>query len=120
MPSSDPHLPVPAEDPGPDVGFAQANAAVMYGRDYRKTLALDDSFKRLDAQDRLAAARRALSAQQVAVMDMAAGRGHALPEIVARTGRPLAFIEGLFLGACARLAEHYERADVAQDRDRLT
>lgn len=120
MPSPDPHLPVPAEDLGPDIGFAQANAAAMYGRDYRKTLALDDSFKRLDAQDRLAAARRALSAQEVAVMDMAAGRGHALLEIVARTGRSLAFIEGLFLGACAKLAGHYERAGVVRDHDRLT
>jgi hypothetical protein len=108
------------EDAGPAISFADANAAAMYGRDYRKTLALDDSFKRLDAQDRLAAARRALSAQEVAVMDMAAGRGHALPEIVARTGRTMDFIEGLFLGACAKLVAHYETADVAEDRDRLT
>jgi hypothetical protein len=31
----------------------------------------------------------------------------------------MAFIEDLFLGACAKLAAHYERADVAQDHDRL-
>jgi len=103
-----PAVPAPVEDPGPDIGFAEAEAAAMYGRDYRKTLAFEDSFKRLDAQDRLAAARRALSAQEVAVMDMAAGRGHALAEIVARTGRTMAFIEGLFLGACAKLVAHYQ------------
>ena len=104
------------EEAGPVISFADANAAAMYGRDYRKAIAFEDSFKRLDAQDRLASARRALSAQEVAVMDMAAGRGHALPEIVTRTGRTLVFIEGLFLSACAKLAAHYETADIGPDR----
>jgi hypothetical protein len=118
MSAEDPPLPsvAPEEDVGPAISFAHANAAAMYGRDYRKAIGFEDSFKRLDAQDRLAAARRALSAQQLAVMDMAAGRGHALAEIVVRTGRSLGFIEALFLAAYERLAAHYETADLGPER----
>lgn len=110
-----PSMPVRVEDMGPDIGFAQAQASALYGRDYRKALASDDGFQRLDAVERLARARAALSAQEVAVMDMAAGRGHALDEIVRLTGREAAFVEALFLGACARLAAHYEAVGEADD-----
>lgn len=103
------------EDLGPDIGFAEAQAAALYGRDYRKALASDDGFQRLDAVERLAGARAALSAQEVAVMDMAAGRGHALAEIVRLTGRDTAFVEALVLAACAKLAAHYEAAGEADD-----
>jgi hypothetical protein len=103
------------EDSGPDIGLAEAEASALYGRDYRKALASDDGFQRLDAVERLAAARAALSVQEVAVMDMAAGRGHALAEIVRLTGRETAFVEALVLGACAKLAAHYEAAGEADD-----
>lgn len=112
---TDPFLPAEVEDQGPDIGFAEAQASALYGRDYRTTLASDDGFQRLDAVDRLARARAALSAQEVAVMDMAAGRGHALAEIVRLTGREPAFVEPLFLGACAKLAAHYEAVGEADD-----
>lgn len=115
LPSPDPHLPAPVEDPGPDIGLAEAEAAAMYGRHYRKTLASDDGFQRLDAAQRLAAARAALSVPEVAVMDMAAGRGHALAEIVRLTGREAAFIETLFLDACAKLVAHYQTGGDADD-----
>jgi hypothetical protein len=108
-------LPTPIEDPGPDIGFAEAQAAELYGRDYRKTLASDDGFQRLDAVERLARARAALSAREVAVMDMAAGRGHALAEIVRLTGREARFVEALFLGACAKLVVYYEAVGEADD-----
>jgi hypothetical protein len=87
----------------------------MYGRDYRKALASDDGFQRLDAVERLAAARAALSVPELAVMDMAAGRGHALAEIVRLTGREVGFVEALFLGACAKLVAHYQAAGDADD-----
>ena len=109
------HLPIPIEDLGPDIGLAEAEASALYGRDYRKTLASDDGFQRLDAVERLARARAALSAQEVAVMDMAAGRGHALAEIVRLTGREAVFVEALFLGACAKLVAHYEAVGEADD-----
>lgn len=108
-------LPAPIEDLGPDIGFAEAEAAALYGRDYRKVLASEDGFQRLDAVERLASARAALSAQEVAVMDMAAGRGHALAEIVRLTGREPAFVESLFLGACAKLVIHYQTVGEADD-----
>jgi hypothetical protein len=113
--TTDSSLPAPIEDLGPDIGLAEAEAAALYGRDYRKTLASDDGFQRLDAVERLAGARAALSAQEVAVMDMAAGRGHALVEIVRLTGREPAFVETLFLGACAKLVAHYEAVGEADD-----
>lgn len=103
------------EDLGPDIGFAEAQAAGLYGRDYRKVLASDDGFQRLDAVERLAGARAALSAQEAAVMDMAAGRGHALAEIVRLTGREAAFVEALVLGACAKLVTHYQAVGEADD-----
>lgn len=109
------HIPIPAEDLGPDIGFAEAQAAALYGRDYRKALASDDGFQRLDAVERLAAARSVLSAHEVAVMDMAAGRGHALAEIVRLAGREAIFVERLFLGACAKLVAHYEAMGDADD-----
>ena len=111
----DPVLPIPIEDPGPDIGLAQAEASALYGRDYRKVLASDDGFQRLDAVERLAGARAALSVQEVAVMDMAAGRGHVLAEIVRLTGREAAFVESLFLDACAKLVAHYEAVGEADD-----
>ena len=107
--------PIPIEDLGPDIGFAEAQAAALYGRDYRKALASDDGFQRLDAVERLAAARAALSPQEVAVMDMAAGRGHALTEIVGLTGREAGFVEALVLAARAKLAANYEAAGEADD-----
>ena len=110
-----PLLPTLAEDLGPDIGFAETQAAKLYGRDYRKVLASDDGFQRLDAVERLTVARAALSAQEAAVMDMAAGRGHALAEIVRLTGREAAFVEALFLGACAKLAAHYEAMGEGDD-----
>jgi len=113
--TSDPTLPALAEDRGPDIGFAEAEASALYGRDYRKALASDDGFQRLDAVERLAGARAALSAQEVAVMDMAAGRGHALAEIVRLTGREPAFVETLFLGACAKLVVHYQAVGEVDD-----
>jgi len=109
------HLPIPQEDLGPDIGFVETQAAGLYGRDYRKALASDDGFQRLDAVERLAGARAALSAQEVAVMDMAAGRGHALAEIVRLTGRETAFVETLLMGACAKLVAHYEAVGEADD-----
>ncbi|TCS16511.1 hypothetical protein [Caulobacter sp. BK020] len=108
-------LPIAIEDLGPDIGFAEAQAAALYGRDYRKALASDDGFQRLDAVERLAGARAALSAQEAAVMDMAAGRGHALAEIVRLTGREAAFVEALVLGACAKLVTHYQAVGEADD-----
>ena len=111
----DPVLPIPIEDPGPDIGLAQAEASALYGRDYRKVLASDDGFQRLDAVERLAGARAVLSVQEVAVMDMAAGRGHVLAEIVRLTGREAAFVESLFLDACAKLVAHYEAVGEADD-----
>jgi len=108
-------LPIPREDLGPDIGFAEAQAAGLYGRDYRKALASDDGFQRLDAVERLSGARAALSVQEVAVMDMAAGRGHALAEIVRLTGREAGFVEALLLGACAKLVAHYEAVGEAED-----
>ncbi|MBO9709343.1 MAG: hypothetical protein J7521_14150 [Caulobacter sp.] len=105
----------PVEDLGPDIGFAQAQAAQLYGRDYRKALAGADGFQALHAQERLAAARAALSVQEAAVMDMAAGRGHALAEIVRLTGREADFVEALFLGACEKLVLHYQTAGDADD-----
>lgn len=108
-------FPTPVEDLGPDIGFAQAQAAELYGRDYRKVLASDDGFQRLDAVERLAGARAVLSAQEVALMDMAAGRGHLLAEIVRLTGREAAFVEALFLEACAKLLAHYEAVGEADD-----
>jgi hypothetical protein len=113
--TTDPVLTVLTEDPGPDIGFAEAQASALYGRDYRKALASDDGFQRLDAVQRLARARTALSAQEVAVMDMAAGRGHALAEIVRLTGREPAFVEILFLNACGKLVTHYEAVGEADD-----
>ena len=109
------NLPTPIEDLGPDIAFAQTQAAELYGRDYRKVLASDDGFQRLDAVERLAGARAALSAREVAVMDMAAGRGHALAEIVRLTGREPAFVETLFLEACAKLVVHYQAVGEADD-----
>ncbi|MDR6531873.1 hypothetical protein J2800_002626 [Caulobacter rhizosphaerae] len=103
------------EELGPDIGFAEAQAAALYGRDYRKALASDDGFQRLDAVERLARARAALSVQEVAAMDMAAGRGHALAEIIRLTGRETAFVEALVLAACAKLAAHYEAVGDADD-----
>jgi hypothetical protein len=108
-------LPTLIEDLGPDIGFAQTQAAELYGRDYRKALASDDGFQRLDAVERLAGARAALSVQEVAVMDMAAGRGHLLAEIVRLTGREAVFVETLFLEACAKLVTHYEAVGEADD-----
>jgi hypothetical protein len=108
-------LPLSIEDPGPDIGFAEAQASGLYGRDYRQVLTSDDGFQRLDAVERLAGARAALSSQEVAVMDMAAGRGHALAEIVRLTGREGAFVEALFLEACAKLVAHYETVGEADD-----
>ncbi len=113
--TADSLFPTPVEDPGPDIGLAEAEAAALYGRDYRKVLASDDGFQRLDAVERLAGARAALSPQEVAVMDMAAGRGHALAEIVRLTGREAAFVEALFLGACAKLVSHYQTVGEADD-----
>ena len=106
---------VPIEDPGPDIGLAEAEASALYGRDYRKALASDDGFQRLDAVERLAGARAALSVQEVAVMDMAAGRGHLLAEIVRLTGRDAAFVEALFLEACGKLVAHYQAVGDADD-----
>ena len=103
------------DDPGPDIGLAEAEASALYGRDYRKALASDDGFQRLDAIERLAGARAALSAQEAAVMDMAAGRGHALAEIVRLTGREATFVETLFLGACGKLVTHYQVVGEADD-----
>lgn len=103
------------EDLGPDIGFAEAQASALYGRDFRRALVSDDGFQRLDAVERLAGARAALSAQEVAVMDMAAGRGHALAEIVRLTRREPAFVEALVLGACAKLVAHYEAVGDADD-----
>jgi hypothetical protein len=105
----------PVPDLGPEIGFAEAEASALYGRDYRRTLTSDDGFQRLDAVERLARTRGALSAQEVAVMDMAAGRGHALAEIVRLTGREPAFVEALFLRACAKLVVHYEAVGEADD-----
>jgi hypothetical protein len=113
--TSDPFLPALTEDLGPYIGFAQAQAAELYGRDYRKVLASDDGFQRLDAVERLAGARAVLSVQEVAVMDMAAGRGHVLAEIVRLSGREAAFVEALFLDACAKLVAHYETMGDADD-----
>ena len=109
------NLPIPVEDPGPDIGLAEAEASALYGRDYRKMLASDDGFQRLDAVERLAGARAVLSVQQVAVMDMAAGRGHVLAEIVRLSGREAAFVETLFLEACAKLVAHYQSVGDADD-----
>ena len=111
----DPVLPILTEDPGPDIGLAQAEASALYGRDYRKVLASDDGFQRLDAVERLAGARAVLSVQEVAVMDMAAGRGHLLAEIVRLTGREAGFVEALFLEACVKLVAHYEAVGDADD-----
>ena len=113
--TTDSSLPEPAEDLGPDIGLAEAEASALYGRDYRKVLASDDGFQRLDAVERLAGARAVMSAQEVAVMDMAAGRGHALVEIVRLTGRDAAFVETLFLCACAKLVAHYEAVGEADE-----
>ena len=107
------HLPI--EDAGPDIGLAEAEASALYGRAYRKALASDDGFQRLDAVERLAGARAVLSAQEVAVMDMAAGRGHLLAEIVRLTGREAGFVERLFLDACAKLVVHYQTVGDADD-----
>ena len=109
------NLPIPTEDLGPDIGFAETQAAKLYGRDYRKVLASDDGFQRLDAVERLAGARAVLSVHEVAVMDMAAGRGHVLAEIVRLTGREAGFVETLFLDACAKLVAHYEAVGEADD-----
>ena len=62
MVTADSLLPTHIEDPGPDIGFAEAEASALYGRDYRKVLASDDGFQRLDAVERLTGARAALSA----------------------------------------------------------
>jgi hypothetical protein len=115
MVTADSLLPTRIEDLGPDIGLAEAEASALYGRDYRKVLASDDGFQRLDAVERLAGARAALSPQEVAVMDMAAGRGHALAEIVRLTGREAAFVETLFLEACAKLVTHYQAMGEADD-----
>ncbi|CAN5608603.1 hypothetical protein BH10PSE4_BH10PSE4_48820 [soil metagenome] len=87
----------------------------LYGRDYRKALASDDGFQRLDAVERLAGARASLSVQEVAVLDMVAGRGHVLAEIVRLTGRDTAFVEALILDACTKLVAHYQAAGDADD-----
>ena len=113
--TTDSSPPAPIEDFGPDIGLAEAEASALYGRDYRKTLASDDGFQRLDAVERLAGAPAALSAQETSVMDMAAGRGHALAEIVRLTGREAAFVETLFLAACAKLVVHYQAVGEADD-----
>lgn len=87
----------------------QAVAAQAYARDWR---AVNQSelgpMRRLEAQDSLRAARAVLTDQEVAILDLCAGRGRKIAEVAAAAGRPVQVMAELFLTASTKLADHYE------------
>lgn len=88
---------------------AQAVALAAYGKAFK--VARSDSAwpeARTDASLSMQNARKVLSAQEAAVMDMVAGRGWDLIDVAVRAGRKMEELESMFARAAHKLAQHYE------------
>lgn len=95
----------------PDLTAWQAAAARRYAKDFEKSKR--DHHCRIAARDELRLARANLSKLQVAVVDMIAGRGWSVEELVRLTGRKPDDVSRLFVSALTELARHYEAGDRA-------
>jgi hypothetical protein len=93
----------------PAISQRQAIAAQSYARQWRAVNESERSpLRRLHAQDDLRAARAVLTDQEVAILDLCAGRGRRIGEVAQAAGRPVAVMAELFLTASTKLADHYE------------
>lgn len=92
------------------ITFQQGEALRRYGRAYERAQGSGNAEKRMVAQDVLRAARRDLTSQEVAILDMVAGRGNSITGLVQKTGQPQGALMRLLTGAAVKLAEHFEKA----------
>lgn len=84
----------------------QLGALHRYARDFDK--AQRQHAGRIIAVQALAAAKRALTPAQFAVIDFTAGRGMTVSELARRSGRNVADLCNLLSQAATFLARHYE------------
>jgi hypothetical protein len=92
-----------------ELTLAQAEAARAYERVHEVSQREGRPERRLMAKDNFAAARRALTPQETAVIDLVVLRGHTVAAVATAAGRTHAHMEQLYLAGLNKLADCFER-----------
>ena len=90
----------------PDLAPWQISALKRYAADFER--ARRPSFKRIEAEQALRAARAALPETQFAVIDLIAGRGKSVADLATLSGRKPMDLHNLLSRGASNLARHYE------------
>ena len=93
---------------GPTISYRQAEAVKAYGRLYETLSTSTSPEARIAAQQTFMKARSVLGVQEVAILDLVAGKGRSISDVAIAAGRPRPAMEELILSAGGKLADHFE------------
>lgn len=91
----------------------QSEALRRFGKDAERSVTTTNAERLLDARQSLAKAKSALSARQVAIVELVVCKGRPLASLAEQSGASVEALDRLLHEAANDLADHYERSEVA-------